>query len=106
MKKEQFFLIEQEKIDEILQILQSLAIALGKNNNGGTANLKLYSHKEAERYLCMSESTLKNRRKNGMIDFIQDAPGAPVKFTIDQLKAYEEANTKVAFKLKIGQNGI
>lgn len=88
-------LIEQEKIDKILQILESLQNRKHEENKVGM-DLKLYTIKETGELLGVSESTVKNLMRDGRIDFIKDQ--GVVRFTYDQIKDYQESKTLRKFK--------
>ncbi len=92
---EKMILVEQGKIDMILQILKGLVEA--QKRNGGAAELRWYDSKETADILGVSESTLKNLRRDGRIDFIQD--GRVIRFTWDQIMDYKESKTMKKFKI-------
>lgn len=95
MKDNHLVLIEQEKIDKILQILESLQNRKHEENKAGM-DLKLYTIKETGELLGVSESTVKNLMRDGRIDFIKDQ--GVVRFTYDQIKDYQESKTLRKFK--------
>lgn len=62
-------IVEQEKIDKILQLLEGIKIGLEESRD--IRKLETYSSEEVEKILGIGDTTLKNLRRDGEIDFIQ-----------------------------------
>ena len=94
----QFVLIEKEKVETILDLVKKISSDISLKRE--ITDLKLLDSEQAADTLGVSESTLKNLRRDGRIDYVQQ--GTSIRFTLDHIKDYIEANTKKAFNRKGG----